>query len=89
MAQKGESKRAMAARKKQQNRELILKALTDPKFRRQLQQNPREVMRKRGTRVNQAEITLVLAAVKGIEAQIKGLADELLCLNGPCGIAVG
>ncbi len=82
-----EKDRRKLARKKRQNRELILKALTDPKFRRELKEAPERVMRKRGTRVNKAEIALVLAAVKGIEAQIRGLADELLCLNGPCGIA--
>jgi hypothetical protein len=84
-----EKDRRKLARKKRQNRELILKALTDPKFRRELKAAPERVMRKRGTRVNRAEIALVLAAVKGIEAQIRGLADELLCLNGPCGIAAG
>lgn len=75
------------ARKRKINRDLVLRALTDSKFRRQLQENPAEVLGKRPSEVNARELQLVLAAVKGIEAQIRGLADELLCANGPCGIA--
>lgn len=77
------------ARKRRINRDLVLRALTDAEFRRQLQESPAEVLGKRPTQVNARELQLVLAAVKGIEAQIRGLADELLCANGPCGIALG
>lgn len=76
-----------SAAKKRQNRELILKALTDRKFRRALEESPREVLGKEVTGIHESEIRLVLAAVKGLEAQIKSIGDELLCLNGPCGIA--
>lgn len=77
------------SRKRRINRDLVLRALTDRKFRKQLTENPAEVLGKRPSDVNAREIQLVLAAVKGIESQIRGLADELLCANGPCGIAVG
>lgn len=69
---------------------LILQALTDPKFRKLLQENPKEALgAKRLTADMKKEIQLVLAAVKGINSQISALADELLCANGGggCGIA--
>lgn len=71
------------------NREFIYRALTDPKFRKQLQKEPARAL---GVKVLTAEkkkeIRFILAAVKGIEVQIGSLADELLCANGgPCGIA--
>ena len=71
------------------NRELIYKALTDPKFRKQLQEEPAKAIGvKELTVEKKKEIRFVLAALKGIEVQIGSLADELLCANGgPCGIA--
>lgn len=71
------------------NRELILRALTDRTFRKMLAENPgRALGMARMTDVNKREISLVLATVKGLEAQIKSVGDELLCLTGPpCGIA--
>lgn len=74
------------ARKKRNNRELVLRALTDRKFRKLLEEAPREVLRKEVSNVHERELALVLATVKGIEAQIRLVGDELLCLNGPCGI---
>ena len=73
----------------QKQREFILKALTDPGFRKELAANPGRALRLREIKPEeQKEVNLVLAAVRGIEAQIANLADELLCANGgPCGIA--
>ena len=69
---------------------LILRALTDNKFRRLLSAKPEKALGvKRLTKADEAQIRLVLAAVKGINNQIAGLADELLCATGGCGIAVG
>lgn len=75
--------------KREANRELILRALIDPDFRRRLEKNPAAVVGVREfSEVNKREIRLVLAAVKGIAAQIAAAADELLCAPGPpCGIA--
>lgn len=74
---------------KRRQRELILRALTDASFRRQLATEPEKALKRPELSVEmRKEIALVLAAVKGIEAQIAALADELLCANGgPCGIA--
>lgn len=68
---------------------LILQALTDAKFRKQLQENPKRALgAEKLTAEMKKEIQLVLAAVKGINSQISALADELLCANGGgCGIA--
>jgi hypothetical protein len=75
--------------KREVNRKLVLRALTEPEFRKKLEAAPREVLGIREfSATNELEIRFVLAAVRAIEAQIGGLADELLCANGgPCGIA--
>lgn len=75
--------------KAEKNREMIYKALTDPKFRKQLQEKPALAIGvKKLSEDQKKEIRFVLATVKGIEVQIGALADELLCKNdGPCGIA--
>jgi hypothetical protein len=66
-----------------QNRTLVLRALTDAKFRRQLQSDPVTALGKgKLTQTQQQEVNLVLALVKGIEKQITGVADQLLCVNG-------
>lgn len=76
-----------SAKKKQLNREMVLRALTDAKFRKLLKSDPAKALGKEVTPVHRREIDLVLATLRGIEAQIQGIADELLCANGPCGIA--
>ncbi len=72
---------------KKRQKELILKALTDPRFRKLLGSNPVAALGKKVTATQLKEIKIVLAAVKGIEAQISHIADELLCANGGCGVA--
>ncbi len=61
-------------------RELILKALTDPAFRRALEENDADV--------DEDTRNYVLAAVKSISTQVAKAPDELLCASGPgpCGI---
>jgi len=61
-------------------RELIIKALTDPKFRKLLATEPAKALGvKKITAETAKEIKLVLATVKGIDVQISAMADELLC----------
>jgi hypothetical protein len=74
---------------KERQKKLIVKALTDPKFRVLLEKAPEKALNIEKLSVETAkEIRIILAAVKGISAQISGLADELLCANGGgCGIA--
>jgi hypothetical protein len=71
------------------NRDLILRALTDRSFRKLLETSPQRALNMaRVTDVNKSEIRMVLATVRGLEAQIRSVGDELLCLTGPpCGIA--
>jgi hypothetical protein len=72
------------------NRKMVIKALTDPKFRRLLKSDPTAALGKRKlTDIQQKEVNLVLAAVKGIDQQINSLADELLCANGGGGCSIG
>jgi hypothetical protein len=72
------------------NKELVVRALTDPKFRKQLKKDPAAALgvKKLGD-IQAREVRLILAIVKGIDTQIAGLADELLCVGGGggCGIA--
>ncbi|MGD2248219.1 MAG: hypothetical protein PVF58_07405 [Candidatus Methanofastidiosia archaeon] len=75
--------------KNEKNRELILKALVDPEFRKILEVEPlRALELEEITEVNKQEVRLILAAVRGINIQITAAADELLCAYGPgpCGI---
>lgn len=73
----------------QRQKDLILRALTDPKFRTELQEDPSKALGLAKLNAEtKKEISMILAAVKGINAQISALADELLCANGGgCGIA--
>ena len=73
--------------KQKGNRDLVLRALTDRRFRKLLEEDPARALGKAPTDINQREVRLVLATIRGLEAQIKSVGDELLCLNGPCGIA--
>jgi triosephosphate isomerase len=82
----------MAAKKtaklKKRQKELVLKALTNPAFKRMLTKEPQKALGKKITATMQKEIAMLLAVIKGIESQISAIADELLCANGgPCGIA--
>jgi hypothetical protein len=71
---------------KKANKELILRALSDPKFRKQLDSDPLKALGKRSlTAVQKREVEMVLAAVKGIEMQMNIMADQLLCA---CGVIV-
>ena len=79
----GKSKKKVA---KKANKQLILKALTDPKFRRQINSDPAAALKKKSlTKIQKKEVELVLAAVKGIESQMNVMADKLLCA---CGVIV-
>lgn len=70
------------------NRSLILKALTDVAFRKQLEVDPAKALgTKTLTSAKAAEIKKILATIKEIDARINGIADELLCADlSPCGI---
>lgn len=82
-----ETKKTAAFKKRQ--KELILRALTDVRFRKLLVADPAQALAvEKITPEMKKEIAFVLAAVKGIDNQISALADELLCANGGgCGIA--
>jgi hypothetical protein len=87
---KRKAKGKMSAAKKRANKALVVKCLTDPKFRKLLEEKPAAAIGVKSISAAQdAEIRLVLATVKGINAHISAMADNLLCVNGGgCGIAV-
>lgn len=72
-------------KKQIENKSLILKALTDPDFRRTLKKDPTRALKsfgvKRVTDVNEKEIQKILSEVSKIEQQISVLADEILCVG--------
>lgn len=74
---------------KKRQKDLILRALTDPKFRKQLAAEPEKALGIGKLKPEMLkDVKMVLAAVKGIDAHIAAIADELLCANGGgCGIA--
>ncbi|MBN1812499.1 MAG: hypothetical protein JXA14_11735 [Anaerolineae bacterium] len=70
------------------NKELLKRALTDPKFRRTLETNPKEILGPKVTRADIASLNAALEKVKQIDATIEKLAGEVLCTNGGgCGLA--
>ena len=72
------------------NRKMVVRALTDKKFRKMLQEKPAKALKKKKlSKIENKEVEMVLAVIKGIDKQISSLADELLCANGGggCGIA--
>ena len=76
--------------RRKRNRDMVYRALTDPKFRKQLETNPAVALGKQPQQItekNRAELKQVLEVVRRVEMQLSKLADELLCANGPCGIA--
>lgn len=71
------------------NKQLVVRALTDPGFRKMLAVDPQKALGvSELSAVNEREVAFVLDLVKNIVAWINSLADQLLCANGgPCGIA--
>ena len=71
---------------------LILRALTDPAFRTQLQESPAEALGVDSlSDVHRTEVRMILGAVRGIDMHIGAMADEILCGTGGgggCGIAM-
>jgi len=65
--------------RKRLNHELIVKALTDPDFRRLLEQNPALALKRTPTKANLVEINKLLGSVRDLEGKINAMADELLC----------
>lgn len=66
------------------NRDMIYKALTDAKFRKQLEEDPNSALGKKklSTR-NLEEIRKVLEIVGQIDVKIGTLADAILCASVP------
>lgn len=63
------------------NKELILKSITDPRFRKELESNPEKALGvKQLSDIQKRELDLVVASIKGIETQMDHIADRLLCV---------
>ena len=72
------------------NKQLVIRALTNPEFRRMLSVDPQKALGVAElSDARRKEISFVLATVKTIDFQIESLADELLCAKGGGGPVVG
>ncbi len=68
---------------KELNRRLVIRALTDPQYRFQLQTNPAAALGiPQLTAHNHMEIQRILQLVQRLEMEIGHVADELLCASG-------
>ncbi len=69
-------------------KKLVLKALTDPKFRKMLEENPMEAAEMAGIKGGVTEVEDILNATYRVESQIGDIKDLLLCVDPPgsCGI---
>ena len=69
-------------------KDLLVKALTDPKFRTQLAKSPAKVFGvTKLTTKDQTIVKETLAKIEQLEGQIAALADELLCAcQADCGV---
>ncbi len=62
-----------------EKKNIIIRALTDSKFRETLSTNPQEAFKGPITPELKKEIGFILATVSSIEAQIGHVADHVLC----------
>jgi hypothetical protein len=74
--------------KREKNKNMLMKALTDPKFRELLKSSPQKALGlKTITDKNKQEIAKITQLVSKFESDLASLADQLLCANGGgCGI---
>lgn len=77
----------MEARKgMDKRREMILRAVADPKFRRELLKNPKKVFGvKELTPEDQQSLEMLRRVLPAIDGMIDGISDSLLCGTGGCG----
>lgn len=75
-AQKGTDKR----------REMILRAVVDPRFRRELLRNPKKVFGvKELTTEDKQSLDMLKRILPAIDGMIDGISDSILCGTGGCG----
>jgi hypothetical protein len=67
-------------------REMILRAVADPKFRRELLRNPKNVFGVRSlTPKDIQSLAMLKRVLPAIDGMIDGISDSLLCGTGGCG----
>ena len=72
--------------KKDKRKEMILRAVVDPKFRKKLLENPEQVFGvKELSREDKQSVRLLRKTLPGMDGVINGISDSLLCGTGGCG----
>jgi hypothetical protein len=73
-------------------KQLVLRALTDPKFRKLLEENPIEAMEMAGIRGGfTTDANAILHAVGEVESTVSKIGEQILCSGGGggcCGICL-
>lgn len=76
----------MDLRKKNKRREMVLRAVVDPRFRKELLQNPEKVFGvKRLTREDKQSLDMIKRVLPALDGMIDGISDSILCGTGGCG----
>jgi hypothetical protein len=77
----------MDARKRgEKRREMVLQAVVDPKFRRELLRNPKKVFGvKELTSEDKQSLEMLKRILPAIDGMIDGISDSILCGTGGCG----
>jgi len=74
-------------------REILNRAVIDPRFRDELFENPVKVIKQLDLKREEEEVILrnlderMLRFIQSIDDKISLLSESILCTNGPCGIA--
>jgi hypothetical protein len=67
-------------------REMILRAVVDPKFRRELLRNPKKVFGVQElTPEDKQSLDMLKRVLPAIDGMIDGISDSILCGTGGCG----
>jgi hypothetical protein len=72
-------------------KQLVLKALTDPKFRKLLEENPMAAMEMAEVKGGYVDSKSILAVVGEIENTVSQVGEQILCTSGGggcCGICL-
>jgi hypothetical protein len=66
-------------------KQLVLRALTDPKFRKLLEENPMAAMEMADVKGGYVDSKAILLAVVEVENTVSRIGEEILCTSGGAG----
>ncbi len=76
----------MKAKRADKRREMVLRALADPKFRKELLENPEKVFGvEKLTKEDIQSLRMLKRVLPAIDGMVTGISDSILCGTGGCG----